>query len=167
MNDFAVVGQVVRVLRVEELVAAALEQRHVRVHSGAVLAEQRLRHEGRVVAVPGGDLLHDDAIRHRLVRHRERVVVAHVDLVLRRRDLVMVVLDLDPDRLECVDRVVPYLGRRVLHGHREVPALVDRLGALVVFEEEVLELGPDVERVEAHLPHPLDRELEDVRGSPS
>ena len=101
-------------------------------------------------------------VRHRLVRHRERVVVAHVDLVLRRGDLVVVVLDLDPDRLERRDRVVAHLGRGVLHRHREVAALVDRLRALVVLEEEVLELGADVERVEAELPHPLEREPEDV-----
>ena len=134
----------------------------MRVHARAVLAEERLRHERRVVPVPGGDLLDDDAVRHRLVGHRERVVVAHVDLVLRRGDLVVVVLDLDPDRLERRDRVVAHLGRRILHGHREVAALVDRLGALVVLEEEVLELRADVERVEAHLLHSLEGELEDV-----
>ena len=156
------VGEVVRVLAVEELVATAGEERHVRVHARAVLAEQRLRHERRVVAVPGGDLLDDDAVRHRLVGHRERVVVAHVDLVLRRGDLVVVVLDLDADRLERRDRVVAHLGRRILHGHREVATLVDRLGALVVLEEEVLELRADVERVEAHLLHALEGELEDV-----
>ena len=97
-------------------------------------------------------------VGHRLVGHRERVVVAHVDLVLRRRDLVVVVLDLDADALERLDRVVPNLGRGVLRRHREVAALVECLRALVVLEEEVLELGPDVERVEAHgLPHPLER----------
>ena len=131
---------------------------------GAVLAEERLRHEGRVVAVPGGDLLHDQAVRDRVVGHRERVRVAHVDLVLRRPDLVVVVLDRDADRLERVDRVVAHLGGRVLRGHREVAALVDRLRALVVLEEEVLELGPDVERVEAHALHPLERLAEDVAG---
>ena len=92
-----------------------------------------------------------------MVGHRERVGVAHVDLVLRRRDLVVVVLDRDPDRLERVDRVVAHLGRGVLRGHREVPALVERLRVLVVLEEEVLELGADVERVEAERLHALER----------
>ena len=147
---------------VEELVPAAAEERHVRVHAGAVLAEQRLRHEGRVVAVPRGDLLHDQAVRDRVVGHRERVRVAHVDLVLGRADLVVVVLDRDPDRLERVDRVVAYLGGRVLRGHREVAALVERLRALVVLEHEVLELGADVEGVEAHALHPVERFAEDV-----
>ena len=45
----------------------------------------------------------------------------------------------------------------VERGHREVAALVERDGALVVLEEEVLELGADVERVEAHRLHPLER----------
>ena len=157
MNAFAVFGQVVRVLAVEELVAPALEQRHVGVHARAVLAEERLRHEGRVVPVPGGDLLDDQPVGDRVVGHLERVVVAHVDLVLGGRDLVVVVLDRDPDRLERVDRVVPDLGRRVLHGHREVAALVERLRVLVVLEEEVLELRADVEGVEAELLHPLER----------
>ena len=88
--------------------------------------------------------------------------VAHVDLVLRRADLVMVVLDRDADRLERGDRVVPHLGRGVLRRHGEVPALVDRLGALVVLEHEVLELGADVERVEAEILHALERLPEHV-----
>ena len=136
----------------------------MRVHAGAVLAEQRLRHEGRVVAVPRGDLLHDQAVRDRVVGHRERVGVAHVDLVLRRADLVVVVLDRDADRLQRVDRVVAHLGGRVLGGHREVAALVERLRAPVVLEEEVLELRADVERVEAHALHPVESLAEDIAG---
>ena len=81
----------------------------------------------------------------------------HVDLVLRRDDLVVVVLDLDADRLERRDRVVAHLRRGVLRRHREVAALVDRLRALIVVEDEVLELGADVEGVEADLAHPLER----------
>ena len=162
MNAFAVVGEVVRVLRVEELVPASPEERHVRVHARPVLAEERLRHEGRVVPVPGGDLLHDQAVGHAVIGHRERVGVAHVDLVLRGSDLVVVVLDRDADRLERVDRVVAHLGRGVLGGHREVAALVERLRVLVVLEEEVLELGADGERVEAELLHPLERGPEHV-----
>ncbi len=75
---------------------------------------------------------------------------------------MVVVLDRDADRLERVDRVVANLGRRVLRRHREVAALVDRLRALVVLEEEVLELGADVERVEAHALHAVERLAEDV-----
>ena len=112
--------------------------------------------------MPRGDLLHDQPVRDGVVRHRERVGVAHVDLVLRGPDLVVVVLDRDADCLERVDRVVAHFRRGVLRGHREVAALVDRLRALVVLEEEVLELGADVERVEAHALHPVERLAKDV-----
>ena len=151
-----------RVLGREELVAPALEQRHVGVHARAVLAEQRLGHEGRVDAVLGRDLLHDQPVRDRAVGHVERVRVAHVDLVLRGTDLVVVVLDRDPDRLERGDRVVTELGRGILRRHREVAALVEGLRAGRVLEEEVLELGPDVEGVEARLLHPLERHTQHV-----
>ena len=162
MNALRRLREVVRVLRVEELVAAALEQRHVGVHARAVLAEERLRHEGRVVAVPGGDLLDDEPVRHRLVGHRERVVVAHVDLVLRRRHLVVVVLDLDPDRLERLDRVVAHLGRRVLRGHREVAALVERLVPLSSSKRKYSSSGPTLNVSKPELPHALERAREDV-----
>jgi hypothetical protein len=54
----------------------------------------------------------------------------------------MVVLDRNADALERLDRLVPQLSRGVEGGHREVAALVEGLGALVVLEEEVLEPGP-------------------------
>ena len=157
MNAFAVGREVVRVGAVEELVPPVGEERHVRVHARAVLAEERLRHEGRVDAVLRRDLLHDQPVGDRRVGHLERGCVAHVDLVLRRRHLVVVVLDRNADALQRLDRLVPQLGRGVERRHREVAALVEGLRALVVLEEEVLELGPDVERVEAHRPHPLER----------
>src|SRR5947208_16591839 len=74
----------------------------------------------------------------------------------------MVVLDRNADGLERADRLVAQLGRRIEGRHREVAALVERLGAGVVLEEEVLELGADVERVEAHALHPVERTLEDI-----
>src|SRR3954466_12127289 len=44
----------------------------------------------------------------------------------------------------------------------EVAALVEGLGAAAVLEVEVLELGTDVEGVEAHLVHALERATEHV-----
>ena len=162
MNAFADVGEVPLVGLVEERVAPVGEERHVRVHPRAVLAEDRLRHERRVDAVLRRDLLDDQAVGERVVGHLERRREAHVDLVLRRADLVVVVLDRDADLLERLDRLVAQLGRRVLRRHREVAALVERLRARVVLEEEVLELGADVERVEAHALHPVERLAQDV-----
>ena len=162
MNCLPTAERLCSSLAVEELVAAVVEERHVRVHARAVLAEERLRHERRVDAVLRRDLLDDQPVGDRLVGHVERRGVAHVDLVLRRRHLVVVVLDPDPDRLERLDRLVAQLGGGVERGHREVAALVERLRALVVLEEEVLELGTDVERVEAQRLHPIERAAQHV-----
>ncbi len=79
-------------------------------------------------------------------------------------DLVVDVLDRDPHGLERLDRVVAKVARGVHRRHGEVAAFVERLGALVVLEEEVLELGADVEGVEAHRVHALERAAQDVAG---
>ena len=80
--------------------------------------------------------------------------------MLGRADLVMVVLDRDPHRLERPDRVAPDSRRGVEGRLREVAALVERLGAVLVLEQEVLRLRADVEGVEAHRLHPLERASE-------
>jgi len=82
--------------------------------------------------------------------------------VLRRGDLVVVVLDPDAHVLEGVDRLVAQLSGGVERRHGEVPTLVERLRRLVVAEEEVLELRADVEGIEAHRLHPLERATEHV-----
>ena len=63
-------------------------------------AEQRLGHEGGVPAVLERELLDGDPVGHAVVGHLQRVGVADVDLVLGRADLVVAVLDVDPERLE-------------------------------------------------------------------
>ena len=128
MNALRDVREVPLVGLVEERVPPVGEERHVGVHPRAVLAEDRLRHERRVDAVLRRDLLDDEPVGERVVGHLERRREAHVDLVLRRADLVVVVLDRDADLLERLDRLVAQLGRRVLRRHREVAALVERLG---------------------------------------
>ena len=162
MKRLADLGEVPLVVGVEEGVLAVREERLVRVHARPVLAEDRLRHEGRVVAGLLGDLLDDEPVRDRVVGHRERVGELHVDLVLRGADLVVDVLDRDPHRLERADGVMAKVAGRVHRRHGEVAALVERLGAVVGLEEEVLELGPDVERVEAQALHALEGESQDV-----
>ena len=133
----------------------SLVRRLVDVHPGAVLAEQRLRHEGRVPAVFHRVLLDDDPVRHAVVGHLERVLVAHVDLVLRGADLVVGVLDVDAHLLQRQHRVATHVGAGVERGQVEVAALVEDLGHAVAgfgrFEVEELELGADVVGVEAHL----------------
>ena len=87
--------QVPLVVGVEEGVAPVVEERLVRVHARAVLAEDRLRHEGRVETGLLGDLLDDQPVGQRVVGHLQRRREAHVDLVLRRADLVVDVFDRD------------------------------------------------------------------------
>ena len=131
------------------------------VHPGAVLAEQRLRHEGRVPAVLHGVLLDRDAVGHAVVRHLQRVGVAHVDLVLARPDLVVRVLHVDAELLEREHGLAAHVGAGVERGEVEVAALVEHLrhaalGARVP-EVEELELGAHVEVREAHLLRALER----------
>jgi hypothetical protein len=82
-------GQVRFVRTVEERVAVPFEQRHVRVHARSPLALDRFGHERRVDPVLLGDLLHREAERHDVVRHRQSVREPQIDLVLGRRHLVM------------------------------------------------------------------------------
>ena len=81
-EGLADLGEVPLVVGVEERVLPLGEERLVGVHPRAVLAEERLRHEGRVVAGLLGDLLDDEPVRDRVVGHVEGGRVAHVDLVL-------------------------------------------------------------------------------------
>ena len=124
------VGEEVLVVGVVEGVALVVEQRLVRVHAGAVLAEQRLRHEGRVPAVLHGVLLDRDAVGHAVVGHLQRVRVAHVDLVLRGPDLVVGVLHVDAELLEREHGLAADVGAGVERRQVEVAALVEDLGLL-------------------------------------
>src|SRR5664280_461320 len=149
--------EVVLVAGVEEAVSLAAEEGLMDMHARAVLAKDRLGHEGRVTTVLGRDLLHDKTVGEGGVGHRQRVGVAHVDLVLGGPDLVVRVLDLNSHSLQRPGGLSAELGGGV-HGRlHEVAALVERFGALGVLEEEVLELGADVEGVETHRLHPLER----------
>ena len=156
------VGEEVRVVGIVEGVAPAAEQRLVGVHARAVLAEQGLGHEGRVKAVLHRVFLDRDPVGHAVVGHLQRVGVAHVDLVLARADLVVGVLGMDPELLEREHRLAPQVRAGVERGQIEVAALVEDLGGLGVAEVEVLELGPDVEVVEAHRLGALDGAAQDV-----
>ena len=114
----------------------------------AVLAGERLRHERRVDAVRQRDFLHDEAVRHGVVGHRQRVGVAQVDLVLARRDLVVAELDADAHLLERHDRLAAQVAGDVERRQVEVAALVEAAPAAVRrLEVEVLQLRADVERV--------------------
>ena len=127
-EGLADVREEVLVVRVVEGVAAVLEERLVGVHSRAVLAEQRLRHEGRVPAVLHRVFLDRDAVGHAVVRHLQRGGVAHVDLVLRRADLVVGVLHVDSELLEREHGLAADVRAGVERREVEVAALVEHLG---------------------------------------
>ena len=94
----------------------AVEQALVGVHAGAVDAEDRLGHEGRVQAVVLRDLLDHEAEGDDVVGGGHGVGVLEVDLVLARRHLVVRRLDLEPHRLEHLDDVAPRLLAEVAPG---------------------------------------------------
>ena len=149
-ESLADLRQEVLVLGVVERVLAAAEQRLMRVHARSVLAEQRLGHERRMPAVLHRVLLDGDPVGHAVVGHLQRVRVAHVDLVLGWTDLMMGVLHVDPELLECQHRLATHVRAGVERREVEVPALVEHLRRAGVAEQEVLQLGADVERLEAH-----------------
>ena len=112
----------------EEGVVVAAEQRLVHVHAAAVLAVQRLGHEGGVHAVVGRDLLDDQAADHDAVGHDQGLVVVRVDLVLRGGDLVVRGLHGDAEPVEGAHGLLAQVVAQVGGQHVEVAALVDELG---------------------------------------
>jgi len=66
------------------------------VHSRAVIAEHRLRHEGRRLAVGLGDVVGHVLINLQVVRDGDHRAELDAELVLGGRDLVVMLFDLDP-----------------------------------------------------------------------
>ena len=142
-------GQAVFVAGIGEGVGLTLEEAEVGVHARTLHAGQRFGHEGGEDPAFGRDLAYEQAERHDVVGHRERVGVAEVDLVLAGSVLVEGVLDRDPHRLEHLERVAPDVTGDVGGGQLEVGPGVERLeglGRIAVAEQEVLHLGSDHER---------------------
>ncbi len=156
--------ELVGIVGVVEGIAVALEQRHVGVHARPLEAFERLRHEGGVEPTLLSDLSHDEAHRHHVVGHAQRVGVAEVDLVLRRAVLVERVLDRDAHGFEGVNRALAEIGRGVDDGQVEVRARVERdrrMRRVPVREVEELHLRRHVER-EAELAGSVEVALEDL-----
>ena len=109
---------------------AALPDRLVAVHARAVVAIDRLRHEGRGLAVDVGD--HLDAVLvdlHAVGHHRQRREL-EPELVLGGRHLVVVLLDRAAHPRHGGEHLGAHVLHRVLRRHREVALL----GADVVTE---------------------------------
>ena len=130
------------VLRIEERVLAALEERLMRVHARAVHAEDRLRHEGRVQVVVQRHVLDDEAARAHVVRRRQHIVIVKIDLVLARRDFVMRGLDVHAHLLEGDDDLAADVFAEIDRREVEVAGAIVRFGGrLAVAAQEQEELG--------------------------
>ena len=100
----------------------------MRVHPGAVDPEYRLRHERRVQAVAVGHVLHDEAERADVVRRDQGIVVAEIDFVLARGDLVVRGLDVKAHLLESEHDLTADVFTQVDRRQVEVAARVVRFG---------------------------------------
>ena len=121
----------VAVAREERLLA--LPDRLVDVHAAAVVAEDRLRHEGRRLAIAAGDVLDDVLVPHERVAHLDQRQEAQVDLGLPGgRHLVVVLLHAVADLLHFADHLGADVLLRVGGLDGEVALLVTRLVAQVL-----------------------------------
>src|SRR6184192_2768740 len=128
-----------------EGVLPALEEGLVRVHPGAVLAKDRLGHEGGKEPVAVGDVADDEPERRQVVRGLEGDRVAEIDFVLPRCDFVVTRLDLEPHRHQVPDDEAPDLLGPVHRGLIEVATVIMGVGgglaARVELEDEELRFG--------------------------
>ena len=92
------------------------------VHAASGLALDRLGHERGEESVAVGDVADHEPEGGEVVRGRERVGVAEVDLVLARRHLVMGRLHLEAHQLEIVHDQPAQLLALVHRGQVEVAA---------------------------------------------
>ncbi len=105
----------VGVLVAGEQRVAVFPDRLVHMHARAVVLVVRLRHEGGGLAVRVRDVVHDVFVELHVVGHLDQRVETHAQLVLRRGDLVVVLL-----RLEA------HLGHQRQHFRAHVLERVDR-----------------------------------------
>ena len=111
--------------RIIEQVLAVLPQALVDVHTGTVIGEQGLGHEGGHLAVLTGHVLNDVFVDHDLVGHISEGVILHIELPLAGGSH-LVVMHLHGDA--AVDHGEHHLAADVLEGivwrHGEVAFLV-------------------------------------------
>jgi hypothetical protein len=121
-----------RITAAGEQRVAPFPQRDVGVHAGAVVAVERLGHEGDGLVVLLGDVLDDVLVDQELVGHPHEVGEPHVDLALPARGhLVVLGLDVDAAVDHRLHHLVADVHELVRGGHREVALLVPQLVAQV------------------------------------
>ena len=131
---------------------AALPDRLVDVHARAIVAEDRLRHEGRRLAVALRDHVDAVFVDLHVVGHRRQRAELEAELMLGRGDLVVVLLDHRAHLRHRRQHLAAHVLRRILRRHREiaalgadavaeVAALVSRVGVGRQFDRVDLEAG--------------------------
>ena len=94
------------------------------MHAGTVVGEDRLRHEGRDLAVRLRRVADHVLVGLDVVAHRGQRVEPHVDLALTGgADLVVMDLDRDAERLHREDHLGAEIHQGVVRRHRVIPAL--------------------------------------------
>ena len=117
---------------VEEQRLAVLPQRVVGVHARAVVAEDRLGHEGGRLTVAPGLILDDVLELHHVVARGEQRAETVVDLLLSGgADLVMGPFDLQSGGEAGADHTIADIGHLIVGGDGEVAALESGLVPLV------------------------------------
>ena len=113
----------VGVLVAGEYRLAVLPDRLVAVHARAVVAIDRLRHEGGGLAVDVRDLVDAILVDLHLVGHQRHGVELHAELVLGGSDFVVMLLDLDAHLGHGAEHFRAHVLHRILRRDREVAAL--------------------------------------------
>src|SRR5208282_2935182 len=104
------------------------------VHSGTVVPEYRLRHEGYCLAVPFCNILDYIFKEHQVVCHLDQRLKPHVDFSLSCcGDLVVFLFDIDAAVLHLKYHLCSYVLLTVCRRHREISLFVPWLVAEVMF----------------------------------
>ena len=93
------------------------------MHSRTIVAEHRLRHEGRRLAVALRHLVDAIFVDLKVIGHRRQRPVLQTELMLRRTHLVVVLFHLGAHLRHGGEHFATHVLRRILRRHREIAAL--------------------------------------------
>ncbi|TPV98500.1 MAG: hypothetical protein USCAAHI_02060 [Beijerinckiaceae bacterium] len=93
------------------------------MHSRTIVAEHRLRHEGRRLAVALRHLVDAIFVNLKVVGHRRQRPELQAELMLRRTHLVVVLFDLGAHLRHGGEHFATHVLRRILRRHRKIAAL--------------------------------------------
>ncbi len=127
---------------------AVLPDRLVAVHAGAVVAVDRLGHEGRGLAVDLRDLRDAVFVDLHAVGHHHQRRELQAELVLRGRHFVVMLLHLAAHARHGAEHFRAHVLRRVLRRHREIALLESDVVAEIAAFVIGVGVGRELDRVE-------------------